>query len=104
LGSVVFTAVSSNATISFIVIVGILFAARHLNKIALQMSEPARSIVYTIYFLVPHLEFFDVRDLIIHNWPLIRWDMWLVATLYGISYTGLFLFGTWLIFRRKSLN
>jgi Cu-processing system permease protein len=104
LGSVVFTAVSSNATITFIVVVGILFVARHLNKVALQMSEPGRSIIYAIYFAVPHLEFYDVRDLIIHNLPLIPWGICGLATLYGIAYTGIFLFGTWLVFRRKSLN
>ncbi|MEO5804475.1 MAG: ABC transporter permease subunit [Verrucomicrobiota bacterium] len=104
LGSVVFTAVSSNATISFIVIAGILFVARHLNKIALQMAEPGRSILYAIYFAVPHLEFYDVRDLIIHELPLISWKILGLATLYGMAYVVFFLFGTWLIFRRKSLN
>jgi len=103
-GSVVFTAVSSNATISFIVVVGILFVARHLNKIAVQLSEPGRSIIYSIYFAIPHLEFYDVRDLIIHNLPLIRWNICGLATLYGIAYTAFFLFATWLVFRRKSLN
>jgi len=104
LGSVVFTAVSSNTTISFIMVAGILFVARHLNKVALQMPEPGRSIVYGIYFVVPHLEFYDVRDLIIHNLPLIPWAMWGLATLYGIAYSVLFLLATWLVFRRKSLN
>ena len=104
LGSVVFTAVSSNATISFIVIVGILFVARHLNKIALQMAEPGRTIVYAIYFAIPHLELFDVRQLIIHNLPLIPWNMWLIACLYGMAYSLFFLLATWLVFRRKSLN
>lgn len=104
LGSVVFTAVSSNATISFIVVVGILFVARHLNKVALQLSEPLQSIVYTVYFAVPHLEFYDVRNLIIHNFPLIGWGICGLATLYGIAYTAFFLFATWLVFRRKSLN
>ena len=104
LGSVVFTAVSSNATISFIVIVGILFVARHLNKIALQTAEPGRSIIYSIYFALPHLELFDVRPLIIHKLPLIPWQMWLLASLYGSAYTVFFLMATWMIFRRKSLN
>ena len=104
LGSVVFTAVSSNATISFIVIVGILFVARHLNKIALQTGEPGRSIIYSIYFALPHLELFDVRQLIIHNLPLISWKMWLLASFYGSAYTVFFLVATWMIFRRKSLN
>ncbi|MEO6181659.1 MAG: ABC transporter permease subunit [Verrucomicrobiota bacterium] len=104
LGSVVFTAVSSNATISLIVIVGILFVARHLNKVALQMAEPGRSIVYSIYFALPHLELFDVRQLIIHNLPLIPWKMWLLASLYGLAYALFFLVTTWVVFRRKSLN
>lgn len=104
LGSVLFSAVSANATICFILVLGILFIGRHLNKIALQLSEPVRSIVYSIYFAIPHLEFYDVRDLIIHNLPLIPWTMVGLATIYGASYGALFLFGTWLVFRRKSLN
>ncbi len=104
LGSVVFSAVSANATISFIVVGGILFVARHLNKIALASPEPGRTIVYAIYFAIPHLEFYDVRDLIIHNLPLVPWTMWAVAICYGLVYAVLFLFSTWLVFRRKSLN
>ena len=104
LGSVLFSAVSANATICFILVLGIIFIGRHLNKVALQLSEPVRSIIYSIYFAIPHLEFYDVRDLIIHNLPLIPWTIVGLATLYGASYTTLFLFGTWLTFRRKSLN
>jgi len=104
LGSVVFSAVSANATISFIAIIGILFVARHLNKIALQMTEPGRSIIYAIYFALPHLELFDVRDLIIHNFPTIPWHICGLATIYGAGYVAFFLVATWLVFRRKSLN
>ena len=32
---------------------------------------------------IPHLELFDVRDLIIHNWPPIAWTVCGVAALYG---------------------
>ena len=68
LGSVVFTAPSSNATISFIVVVGILFAGGHLNGIAIEMHGFRGALVYAIYYLIPHLEWFDVRDWIIHDW------------------------------------
>ncbi|MFN7137935.1 MAG: ABC transporter permease [Limisphaerales bacterium] len=104
LGSVVFAAPSSNSTISFIVIVGILMLARHLNKVALGMAEPASSILYGIYYVIPHLEFFDVRDLVVHNMSLVPWVAVAIATVYGIAYAGLFLFSTWLVFRRKALN
>src|ERR1041384_4207278 len=53
LGSVVFTAPSSNATICFIVVTGILLLGRYLNVVALREPEPLRSVVYTLYFLIP---------------------------------------------------
>ena len=104
LGSIVFTAASANATICFIVVVGILMLGRHLNKVSLQMSEPARTITQSIYFALPHLEFFDVRDLIIHNWPPIQWLVCLKASAYALVYAAVFLAASCLLFRRKALN
>jgi len=104
LGSVVFAAPSSNATISFIVILGILLLGGHLNQVALQQPEPLRSIVYGVYFLLPHLEWYDVRDLIIYDWNRVGWLDCALATLYAATYAGLLLFGAWLVFRRKPLN
>jgi ABC-type transport system involved in multi-copper enzyme maturation permease subunit len=103
-GSLVFAAPSSNITISFVLILGILLVGRHLNKIALQMSEPGQSITYGIYYLIPHLELFDVRDLIVHNWPLIPWEFWTLALVYGAFFSALFLWLACWVFRRKPLN
>jgi ABC-type transport system involved in multi-copper enzyme maturation permease subunit len=103
LGSIVLSP-AANATIVLIVTVGILLVGRHINKVALQLSEPWSSLVYAIYFLFPHLEFFDVRDLIIHNWDLIAWSIWGFASLYATVYTAFFLLAAWLIFRRKTLS
>ena len=104
LGSVLFTAPSSNATIAFIVVVGILFLGRDLNRVA--MTQPAASgfLLSTIYYLMPHLEFFDVRDLIIHSAPLIEWWAVGAATLYGLFYAAAFLVLGWLRFRKLSLQ
>jgi Cu-processing system permease protein len=104
LGSVVFAAPSSNATISFIVVLGILFLGRYLNQVALQQAEPLRSVVYGLYFLIPHLEWYDVRDLIIYDQGLVGWVDCGLATLYAALYVALLLFGAWLVFRRKALN
>jgi ABC-type transport system involved in multi-copper enzyme maturation permease subunit len=104
LGSVVFTAPSSNATITFIVVVGILLLGRHLNQVALQQSEPLRTIVYAIYFVIPHLEWYDVRDLIIYHQKLIGWADCALATLYAAVHAALLLCATWLVFRRKPLS
>lgn len=104
LGSVVFAAPSSNSTICFVVVLGILLLGGHFNKVALQQSEPVRSLVYTLYFLIPHLEWFDVRDFVVYGHALIPWIDCVLATLYAAVYTCLLLFGTWLVFRRKALN
>ena len=104
LGSVVFTAPSSNATICFIVVIGILLLGGHLNRVALQQAEPVRTIIYGVYFMIPHLEWYDVRDLIVYAQapvPLVDCGL---ATLYAMAYVALLLFATWLVFRRKALN
>lgn len=104
LGSLVFTAPSSNATICVVVIVGMLFLARYLNRIALQQPEPLSSLLYALYFILPHLEFFDVRDLVIHNRPPVPWWAWGVASAYGLAYIAFFLGAAWLAFRKKRLS
>lgn len=104
LGSVVFTAPSSNTTISFIGVLGILLLGEHLHKVALRLAEPTQSILWLIYFLVPHLEWYDIRQRVIYDHPPIPWTHCALATLYGLAYAGLFLYLAWLMFRRKGLT
>ena len=103
-GSLLFTAPSSNATICFVIVLGILMLGRHLGKLALRMSEPSQTVALAIYYAMPHLEFYDLRDLIVHDWPLVKWSVVGFATLYGAAYAGLFLGLACFLFRRKPLN
>jgi len=104
LGSIVFSAVSANATICLIAVIGILFLGEHLNKIALKQGEPVQSITYAIYFCIPHIELFDVRNQIVNNQPLPGLVDCGLASVYAAAYTAALLYGTWLLFRRKSLS
>jgi ABC-type transport system involved in multi-copper enzyme maturation permease subunit len=104
LGSIIFAAPSSTVTILFVVVAGILFLGRHLNTIALHNAEPLRSVIYAVYFVIPHLELFDVRERLVNDWGLVNWLDCGLAALYAAAYTELFLLLTWLAFRRKSLN
>ncbi len=104
LGSVVFTAPSSNTTISFIGVLGILLLGEHLHKVALQLTEPMQTLLSLIYFLIPHLEWNDIRQRVIYDHPPIAWVHCGLATVYGLAYAGLFLYLAWLIFRRKNLT
>jgi Cu-processing system permease protein len=104
LGSLIFAAPSSNATIGFVSVAFILILGRHLNKVAVHLPEPRRSVLYSLYYAIPHLELFDVRDLIIHDWPPIAWKVCGLATLYALAYSAAFLITGCLIFRRKAVN
>jgi ABC-type transport system involved in multi-copper enzyme maturation permease subunit len=104
LGSIVFAAPSSNNTITFVVCASILLVARHLNKVALKMSEPLQTVVQAVYFAIPHLELFDVRDLIVHDWGMIPWLVWVAALGYAAVYAALFLGLACVAFRRKAIN
>ena len=104
LGSVFFAAPSSTVTILFVFVASILFLGRHLNTIALHHAEPLRGIIYTIYFVIPHLEVFDLRERLVNDWGLVNWLDCGLALLYAVAYTALFLLLTWLGFRRKSLT
>lgn len=103
-GSVVFTAPSSNATISFIGVLGILLLGEHLHKVALQLAEPGQTLLSLVYFLIPHLEWNDIRQRVIYDHPAIAWTDCGLATLYGLAYAGLFLYLACLVFRRKTLT
>ena len=61
-------------------------------------------IVVAIYFAIPHLELFDVRDLIIHELGSIEWLIWLGALGYAAVYAALFLLAACVLFRRKALT
>ena len=103
-GSVVFAAPSSNATICITVVVGILVLGSHLNRVATDQPDPMRSIIYGIYFVIPHLEWFNLKDYVIYSKGIVGWGYIALASLYALTYTGLFLLGAWISFRGKALS
>jgi ABC-type transport system involved in multi-copper enzyme maturation permease subunit len=104
LGSLVFAAPSSNATIVLVIVVGILLVGQHLNKVAVEMPGLPGILLSATYFAIPHLEFYDLRSVAIHNWPARDWGMILLATVYGGVYCGLILGGACAIFRKRILT
>jgi len=103
-GSIVFSAPSANITISFIVVIGILGMGRYLHRVALQQAEPVNTILSAIYFAMPHLEWYDVRDFLVNDLHLASWTDCGLATLYGAAYMAFFLCAAGILFRRKALT
>jgi ABC-type transport system involved in multi-copper enzyme maturation permease subunit len=103
-GSIIFAAPSTNATLCLIFVLGILLLGRQLSPLALREREPLRMLILMLYFLLPHLEWFDVRDLVLHNQGLVSGMDCGLATVYGVSYAAFFLVAAWICFRRRALN
>ena len=105
LGSLVFAAPSSNSTICFVIVVTILSVGRYLSKVALSLHEPSRSIIDSLYFVMPHFEWaFGMRNLIVHDWPRIGWGFVGLDAVYSLAYAAVFLVAACLVFRRKAIN
>jgi hypothetical protein len=102
-GSVIFAAPSSNATICVVVVVGILMVGKYLNKVAATEGGFSGTFIYSVYYIIPHLEWFDLRELLTFH-KSAGWQYCALASLYAAAYTGIFLFFTWLSFRRRPLS
>ena len=105
LGSIIFAAPSSNGTICFIVAMGILFLAQHLNTVALHMGGILGTITYAIYFITPRLDLaFNVRQFLVFHDAMPGFLYSCGAILLYASYTAMLLLAAWLLFRRRALN
>jgi hypothetical protein len=102
-GSVFFAAPSSTTTILSITVIGILLLGRHLYKVADRLPEPTSTLLLVLYYILPHLEFYDLRSVVIHNWPARDWGMIALATIYAAAYSSIFLLMAWAGFRRRPL-
>ena len=103
-GSLVFAAPSSNATISFVLVFAILVLGRYLNEIALQHTEPLRTLVYALYYAIPHLEWYNLREFVINEKAPVSALNCGLATLYAFTYAAFLLFAACVVFQRKPLK
>ncbi len=103
-GSLVFPAQSANATFCIVAVVGLMLLCRQLGPLAISRPEPARTVIYALYFLVPHFEWFNLKDYVIANARGAGLGYCLLVTAYAAAYTGVFLLGAWISFRRRALS
>jgi ABC-type transport system involved in multi-copper enzyme maturation permease subunit len=105
LGSVLFSAPSANVTICFVIAVGILGLAQHLNTVALRAGGVVGSLLHGLYFIVPRLDWaFSVRELLVFKSPLPGFAVCAGAVAFYAAYTAALLLLSWLLFRRRALN
>ena len=92
---------SANLTMSGLLIVGMLFYGQRLPSLAAAQSLPGRAVLTLIHWIGPHMEFFDLRQRVVHAWPSIGWDVCLAVLVYAAGYAAACLAVAAAAFRNK---
>lgn len=103
LGSLIMTP-AANVSIVILAVIGIWTVGEFLNQLAAKTGGLLGWVTYAVYFAIPHLELFDIRERIIHGWAPVEWGAIGLASLYALVYMAMLLTAAALIFRRKPLN
>ena len=102
LGSLVMTP-SAALTLSALTVVGMLVFGQRLPALAAAQTGARRWVLYAIHWFAPHVEFFDLRQRLVHAWPCVEWRVCLAVLVYAVCYAGLCLVLAGWAFRRKRL-
>lgn len=101
-GSLFLTA-SANVTLLLLTLFAMLFFGARLPALAAQERTLGRVVLYLAYALAPHVEFFDLRQRLVHEWPAVHWAVCAAALAYAATYAAAALLIADLILRRKRL-
>lgn len=101
-GSVVLTP-SANVTLSLLLATGMLLFGDRLGLGAAFGSPAAAVLGRGVRVLAPHLELFDLRHRLVHDWGPLSWAAWGQLCAYGLAYAGALLALACALFRRKPL-
>ena len=99
-GSLVVTP-SANLTLSATALTAMFFFGRRLPDYADAVSAPLSWLVRLAYALGPHVEFFDMRQRLIHGWGGVDAVVFAAVLAYAVAYAGVCLVFAWLILKRK---
>lgn len=92
---------SANLTLSALVVVGMLFYGQRLPSLAASQPPFGRGVLTLLDWIGPHVEFFDLRQRVVHEWPAIGWNVCLAALVYAVGYASVCLALATVAFREK---
>lgn len=101
LGSLLVTA-SANLTLCGILSVAMFFFGRNLPQYAEGVATPASWLVKIAYAIAPHVEFFDMRQRVIHGWGGVDAGVLVAALGYAAAYVAVVLaLAAWALKRKR---
>lgn len=101
-GSLIVTP-SANLTLSATALVAMFFFGRRLPDYAEAVPSPLAGLVEVAYAVGPHVEFFDMRQRLIHGWGSIDAAVFVAVLLYAAAYSSACLAVAWYLLKRKRI-
>lgn len=92
---------SANLTMCGLTVVGMLFFGQRLPALAAAQTQPGKAVLVLLHWLGPHVEFFDLRQRVVHEWPAIGWGVCAAALVYAAGYAAVCLAVASVAFRKK---
>ena len=94
---------SAGTTILSIFLPAMFFFGRRLPEYAENASGVLGLLVRAFYWVAPHVEFFDMRQRLVHGWGGVGPGVFLAVIGYGLAYTAVALWLAHIAFKRKKL-
>ena len=94
---------SAGTTILSIFLPAMFFFGRRLPEYAENASGVLGPLVRAFYWVAPHVEFFDMRQRLVHGWGGVGAGVFLAVIGYGLAYTAVVLWLAHIVFKRKKL-
>lgn len=82
---------SGNVTVSMLLALAMQTFANTLTTIRTDLEGLGRTVMEVLYWILPHLELFDLTKREVHGYPLTPLWVLAVLTLYAMTYSALFL-------------
>jgi len=92
---------SAALTLSGLALVGMFFFGRNLPHYAEAVTTPLAVLLKALYVVGPHLEFFDMRQRVIHGWGAVDGLVFLAALGYALVYVGILLVAAHAVLKKK---
>ena len=94
---------SASTTLLAILFPAMFFFGRRLPDYAENVSGVLKGLVYAVYWVAPHAEFFDMRQRLVHGWGGVEAGVFLAVLGYGIVNSVLLLLVARFLLNRKRL-
>ncbi|MDA3924307.1 MAG: ABC transporter permease subunit [Kiritimatiellae bacterium] len=91
MGSLIMTT-SANVTISILVVFAMLLFGASLSALAATQNLVAKTVLNIANAIAPHIEFFDMRQRLVHEWPAVSWLVCAAVMGYAAVYSTVCLF------------